>query len=125
MCIRDSPYYTPRNLRAHSALVAATVRPGGRWTLSADGRYALSARDEAPVLVAVPTPPNVTVTRAFYDRSFTPWNARGSIDVAATESMRIGLMAEHGRGAYYSFTSARVGLTYAFVAAARKRAAVR
>jgi hypothetical protein len=119
------PYYTPRNLRAHSALVAASVRPGGRWTLSADGRYALSARDEAPVLVAVPAPPNVTVTRGFYERTFTPWNARGSIEVAATESMRIGLMAEHGRGAYYSFTSARIGLTYAFVAAARKRADIR
>jgi hypothetical protein len=120
-----NPYYTPRNLRAHSALVSASVHPGGRWSVSGDGRYALSARDEAPVLVPVVTPPNVTVTRAFYDRSFTPWNARGSVDVAATESVRIGLMAEHGRGAYYSFTSARIGLTYAFVAAARKRADVR
>jgi hypothetical protein len=119
-----NPYYTPRNLRAHSALVSASVHPGGRWSVSGDGRYALSARDEAPVLVPVVTPPNVTVERTFYDRSFTPWNVRGSIDVAATESLRIGIMAEHGRAAYYSFTSARVGLTYAFVAAARKRADV-
>jgi Tfp pilus assembly protein PilF len=120
-----NPYYTPRNLRAHSALVSASVHPGGRWSASGDGRYALSARDEAPVLLPVVTPPNVTVARAFYDRSFTPWNARGSIDVAATESIRIGILAEHGRGAYYSFTSARVALTYAFVAAARRRADLR
>jgi len=119
-----NPYYTPRNLRAHSALVSASVHPKGRWSVSGDGRYALSARDEAPVLVAVATPPNVTVSRGFYDRSFTPWNVRGSIEFAATESLRIGVGAEGGRSAYYSFTSARVGLTYAFVAAARKRADV-
>jgi hypothetical protein len=120
-----TPYYTPKNLRAHSALVSASLHPRGRWKLSADGRYALGARDDAPVLVAFATPPDVTVSRGFYDRSFHPWNARGSLDVAATESVRIAFAAEHGRAAYYSFTTARVGLTYSFVAAARKRADVR
>ena len=38
------------------------------------------------MLVAVATPPTATVTRDFYDRSFSPWNARGSIDVAATRA---------------------------------------
>lgn len=120
-----NPYYTPDNLRVHSVLGSARLRPNARWTLEANARYALSARDDAPVLVAVATPPNVTVTRGFYDRSFTPWNARGSIDFAPAESVRLGLGAEHGRGAYYSFTSARLQLTYTFVAAARRRADVR
>jgi hypothetical protein len=117
-----NPYYTPKHLRVHSALMTASLHPRGRWSVQADARYALSAKDEAPVLVAVAVPPNVEITRGFYDRSFSPWNARGSVDFGATESVRIAVAAEHGRGAYYSFTTARVGLTYAFVAAARRRA---
>jgi tetratricopeptide (TPR) repeat protein len=119
-----NPYYTPKDLRVHSALASMRVHPGGRWTLEGNARYALSARDEAPVLVGEASPPNVVVTRGFYERSFTPWNARGSLDWAATESVRLGLGAEHGRGAYYEFTTARVQLTYTFVAAARRRADV-
>jgi len=118
------PYYTPRNLRVHSALARAQVRPGGRWTLEVNGRYGISAHDDAPVVAVAAAPPPVTVTRTFYDRSFTPWNARGSIDLAATRAVRLGLTVEHGREAYYAFTTARLQLTYTFVAAALARADV-
>ena len=119
------PYYTSQNLRVHSALAAIRLRPSSRWTLDGDGRYAVSAHDDAPVLVAVEAPPNVTIEHRFYRRSFTPWNARGSIDCWATPSLHIGLAVEHGREAYYEFTSARVQLTYTFVTAALRRADVR
>jgi hypothetical protein len=119
-----NPYYTPRNLRVHSALVTARLHPNSRVTLDASGRVGLSARDEAPMLTAVFTPPNVTVARTFVERSFTPWNARGSLDVAATPAVRIALAVERGHEAYYSFTTARVQLTYTFIAAALARADV-
>jgi hypothetical protein len=115
------PYYTPRNLRIHSGLAAVRLRPGVRWTLAASGRYAINARDDAPALFARSVPPNVIIERSFYDRAFTPWNARGSIECGATPSVHIALGVEHGREAYYAFTTARVGLTYTFNSAALRR----
>jgi hypothetical protein len=120
-----NPYYTPRNLRAHSALADVRLTDSRRWSAEANVRYAVSAHDDAPVLVALATPPTITVARGFYDRSFHPWNARGSLDWSATSAVRIGLGVEHGREAYYSYTAARAELTYTFVAAALRRADVR
>ena len=116
------PYYTPRNLRAHSVLGSVRLAGGGRWSADANGRYAVSAHDDAPVLVALARPPTITVSRTFYRRSFHPWNARGSLDWPATRSVRVGLGVERGREAYYTYTAARVQLTYTFVAAALARA---
>lgn len=118
-----NPYYTPRNLRMHSALLFARAQPHPRWSLEANATFALSARDDAPVLLTVVAPPDVNVVRAFYDRRFSPWNVRGSVEGAITEAVRLGVRAEHGRGAYYAFTSVGVQLSYTFVAAARRRAA--
>jgi hypothetical protein len=64
----------------------------------------------------------------FYDRSFTlDGMCEGpSYGGRHGEVCVIGIMAEHGRAAYYSLSqSARVGLTYAFVAAARMAHALR
>jgi hypothetical protein len=74
------------------------------------------------VLTAVPTPPTTTVQTTFYDRSFHPWNTRGSIDWTATPAVRLAVRVEHGRDAYYAFTTGRLELTYTFVAAAQRRA---
>lgn len=120
-----NPYYTPNNLRVHSALANASVRPTSQLRIEAGGRYALSAHEDAPVIYAVATPPMATAQLTFYDRAFTPWNARGSIDWSATPAVRLTLGVEHGREAYYEFTTARVELTYTFIAAAQRRADVR
>ena len=120
-----NPYYTPRNLVVHSALATTSLRAGGKVVIDAGGSYGFSAHDDAPVLIAVPTPPTTTVQTAFYDRSFNPWNARGSIDWTATPAVRLALRVEHGRDAYYAFTTGRLELTYTFVAAAQRRAHVR
>ena len=116
------PYYTPRNLRVHSALVSAAARPSPSWSLTGNGSYGFHVRDEAPVLVVVPRPPNADIVRAYYARDFTPWNVRAALEGSATESVRLALTAEHGQAAYYAFTTAGVRLTYVFVAAARRRA---
>jgi tetratricopeptide (TPR) repeat protein len=117
-----NPYYTPQNLVVHSALATTSLRAGRRVVIEAGGSYGFSAHDDAPVLIAVPTPPTTTVQTAFYDRSFNPWNARGSLDWTATPAVRLALRVEHGRDAYYAFTTGRLELTYTFVAAARRRA---
>jgi hypothetical protein len=119
------PYYTPRTLRVHSALANGHLTPNARWSVDASARVAVSAHDEAPVLIASATPPTTTVSRGFYERSFTPWNASASIDWAATRTIRIGVGAEHGREAYYSFTTVRLRFTSTFIAAAERRAGLR
>ena len=116
------PYYTPRNLRVHSALGSARLAPNERWTLTADVTVPLHARDDAPVLSVVPSPPDVEIVRTYYDRQFTPWNVRGGIDIGLTEAMRIALSLEHGQRAYYEFSSVSLSGTYTFMAAARRRA---
>ena len=119
-----NPYYTPDNLRIHSALANVSLRPTHQLSIEAAGRYALSAHEDAPVIYAVATPPTATAQLTFYDRSFTPWNARGSIDWNATPAVRLTLGVEHGREAYYEFTTGRLELTYTFIAAAQRRADV-
>jgi len=116
-----NPYYTPDNLRVHSALANVSVRPTRQLRIEAGGRYALSAREDAPVLYGVASPPSATVGRTFYERSFTPWSARGTMDWNATPAMRISVGAEHGREAYYQFTTARLELTYTFVPRVHER----
>jgi Tfp pilus assembly protein PilF len=116
------PYYTPRNLRVHSVLMAAMGRPSPRWSLSANGTLGVHARDDSPVLFVVPRGPNADIFRTYYRREFTPWNVRGAIEGAATESVRLALTAEHGKTAFYSFTTVGARFTYTFVAAARRRA---
>jgi hypothetical protein len=117
-----TPYYTPRDLRVHSLLLATALRPTPRWSLTANGSYGVHVRDDAPVLVVIPNPPNASIVRAYYPREFTPWNARAALEGAATDAVRLALTAEHGKGAYYSFSTVGVRLTYTFIAAARRRA---
>jgi tetratricopeptide (TPR) repeat protein len=116
------PYYTPRDLRVHSALVVATVRPTTRWSVSTNGTFGVFTHDDAPVLIVVSRPPNADIVRTYYPREYTPWNVRGTIEGAASESIRLAVTAEHGKAAYYSFTTVGARLTYTFVAAARRRA---
>ena len=120
-----NPYYTPRNLRVHSVLANFAVRGSDRWSVGANGRYGVSAHDDAPVLVAVSAPPSATVQRRFYSRSFTPWNTRATFDVAATRAIHIGLAAEREHNAFYSLTVARAQITYTFLDAAERRADIR
>ena len=116
------PYYTPRNLRVHAGLASARLTPNERWTLTIDATVPLSARDDAPLLVVVPSPPGVEIQRTYYDRHFSPWDVRGGFDLAVTEAVHLALSVERGERAYYEFSSLNLSATYTFVGVARRRA---
>jgi hypothetical protein len=117
------PYYTPRNLRAHSVLAAAKLLPSERWSISANSALGVAASDDAPALFTTPArPPDIDVARTYYRRSFTPWKIDGVLEAKVSDAVRLGFVAEHSNGAFYAQTTAGVRLTYTFVAAARRRA---
>jgi len=119
------PIYTPRNLQSHALLASATVLQSPRISWSANGSYGVSAHDDAPVLIAAANPgaPDATVTRAFYRRSFHPWMAHATVDARVGNEISVGLVGEHGRGAFYTYTTAGVQFTWTFTGVAVRRAA--
>jgi tetratricopeptide (TPR) repeat protein len=118
-----NPYYTPRNLRAHSVLAAGKVRTGDRWSIAGNGALGVAAFDDAPVLFTrTSRPPDVEVARTFYRRSFTPWKIDGTLEGNVSNAVRLALVAAHSNGAFYAQTTAGLRVTYTFVDAARRRA---
>jgi hypothetical protein len=55
------------------------------------------------------------VTRVFYERTYSPWNVRGSIAVPVHDRLTIGVSAEIGKTAFYRWASGDLQLTYRFV----------
>jgi hypothetical protein len=124
---RYEPYYTPATLVVHSVLASGEVRTG-RATLRAGGSYGVRATDKAPVFTApavVDSAKPDAVERTFVSRSFSPWNARASVEVATSMDLTLGLSGESTRTAFYTATTARAWLTYRFAGAAIRRAAGR
>jgi tetratricopeptide (TPR) repeat protein len=117
------PYYTPRNLRAHSVLAAAKLVPGARWSITGNAALGVSASDDAPVVFTTPgRPPDVDLARTYYRRSFTPWKIDGGLEGKVSDAVRLTLVADHSNGAFYAQTTVGFRVTYTFVAAARRRA---
>lgn len=117
------PYYTPRNLRAHSVLAAVKLAPSVRWSIAANSALGIVASDDAPVIFTTPArPPDVDLARTYYRRSFTPWKIDGALEGKVSDAVRLAIVAAHSSGAFYAQTSAGVRVTYTFVAAARRRA---
>jgi Flp pilus assembly protein TadD len=118
------PYYTPADLVVHSVLGAMEWR-AGRTTLRAGGSYGFRATDRAPEFsppaVSDPGNPNA-LERTFVSRSFSPWTARASLDIAPSADVKLGISGESVRTVFYTATTARVWLTYQFVSAAMRRA---
>ena len=117
------PYYTPRNLRAHSVLGAVKLVPGERWSIAVSSALGVAASDDSPVVFTTPgRPPDVDLARTYYRRSFTPWKVEGILQGTLSDAVGLAVVAAHNSGAFYAQTSAGVRLTYTFVAAARRRA---
>jgi tetratricopeptide (TPR) repeat protein len=107
---RYAPYYTPSNLVSHSVIAAAALRPSDRATLRVGATYALRATEEAPAFVVSLG----QVQRTLTSRELSPWNARGSIDVMLSRDATLTATGEHGRTAFYEWSTAGLQITYRF-----------
>ncbi len=113
-----APYYTPDNLRSHSALAGLTLRPSSSSTVRVNGAYGFSASQNLPYLARVAGIPSgaVTVERFTARQSFSPWNVRGSIEQGLGERIAIAAHAEHSKTAFYAVSAAGLRLMYRFSA---------
>ena len=118
---RYRPYYTPERVLKHAAIGAAALRISPRATLRAGGSAAIRATEDAPAFVETPAGP----ARVFERRTFTPWDGRISIDVAARDRATISVSGEAGRSAYYQWTRAGLQVTWRFTSAARRVSEIR
>jgi len=114
---RYDPYYTPSRLVSHSAIAAATLRPSATTTIRAGGAYALHAIEDAPALSVSAG----QVLRTMSPRTFSPWNARGSIEIALPNGLTLSADGEFGRAAFYRWSKGGVHLTYHFASGAGSR----
>jgi hypothetical protein len=104
------PYYTPSHLVTHSAIAAVALHPSSTITLRLSGAAPLRATDDAPVFVVSGT----QVQRTTNPRSFAPWYARSSLEVALRDGLTVSATGELGRNAFYSWATADVHMTYRF-----------
>lgn len=104
------PYYTPAHLVTHSAIAAVALRPSSTITLRLSGAYPIRATDDAPRFVVS----GAQVQPTTYARTFSPWNARTSLEIALRDGLTITASGELGRTPFYSWATADVHMTYRF-----------
>jgi hypothetical protein len=119
-----SPYYTPNNLLAQSALIAFARKSSSGVEFRGSGAVGVHATDDAPVfkIVSTTSPPSSTVQRTFVPRVFTPWNVRGSVAAPLSDEWRLDIIGEYAHTAFYTAATASVQLTYRFLAGAKSLA---
>lgn len=104
------PYYTPEDVRSHSAVAALQVRAGPDVLLSADGAVGVHATEQAP---RAATGGGVT----YVQRDFRPWRLRGRIRVEPARGTELALGAEYHEDAFFRAFEASVRWTYRFLGA--------
>lgn len=111
---RYVPYYTPNNLMSHSAIVAITGHASQAVTLRMSGAYAFHATDNATTFVTANSPPpqSGSVVAVIAPRTFTPWNAHASIDVAGESGLTVAVGGDVSRTAFYTAAGVELRLTY-------------
>ncbi len=112
---RYVPYYTPDNLVSHSAIFALALRASPAATFRLGGSAAFHATDQQPGYFV--TGGQVRFGSSL--RTFTPWNAHTSVDIALGGALTLGVSAEFGRTAFYKWATAGIALTHRFAGAQR------
>ena len=107
---RYAPYFTPERVRTHSLLADLRV-VRSRLTLRANGSYGFHAREDAPRFVHSPGTGGPAGIR-FFERSFTPWRARGSVEWPASPSLTFLLEGERQRTTYYALNRFALSAVY-------------
>jgi hypothetical protein len=103
---RYDPYYTPEQLRVHSVIFSGELPLTHSLTFHAHGGYGFSAREIAP-------PSQLGESPAA--RTFHPWNAHASLDIAFAHSLSFTLAEDHERTAFWRMNRFSAGLTYRFL----------
>ena len=117
-----TPYYTPLDVRSHSALVNLLVRIGSRITFRSAAAYGVGQETAESVRrrQAGPfQPATYVIVRA--PRTFSPWNARGSADLAIGEHLTLSASAEMMHTSFYRASTIRVGLVRLFTTPSLRR----
>jgi len=110
---RYAPYYTPSRTVTHSVIVAATLRPSRSTALRMGGGHALRATEDAPAFVVS----SGQVQRTMTSRAFSPWNLRGSLEIALGGHATLSANGERGRTAFYDWWTTGLQVTHRFRAA--------
>jgi hypothetical protein len=110
------PYYTPLDVRAHTALVDLALHPGRESVVRIGAGYGSARETGASVERRASMPPQPpTDVVVLMPRSFTPWNVRLSFDAPLSDGLALNVSAETMRTSFYRATIARVGVTRTFV----------
>jgi Tfp pilus assembly protein PilF len=107
---RYSPYYTPSHLVSHSLIASAIFRPTPQTTFSVRGGRAVHATEDAPLFLVT----QGQLLPTFANRSVSPWNAHGSLDIAVNGRTTLSATGEYGRTAFYTWWTTGVGVTARF-----------
>jgi tetratricopeptide (TPR) repeat protein len=117
-----APYYTPSNQSTQSVLAAATVHANSMITARASGSYGVHATENAPAFAILFNPGGGgAVQRTSYNRTFSPWDGRASVDVTPSSAFTLSLSGEVLQTAFYRSATAGAQLTYHFTDFALRR----
>lgn len=105
------PYYTPEEVREHSALVALQAAPAAGVLLSLSGAAGLDAREEAPALAGTDG------ALEFGARDYTPWRAGGSVSVQPGAEWHLGAGVEYREDAFFEILELTVTVRHTFLSA--------
>jgi tetratricopeptide (TPR) repeat protein len=110
------PYYTPASLSYESLVGAVVLRASQVVTVRMGGGYAIHGADSNPTFIVAPASGGqpASVQKTFQPRTFSPWNARASIEAALSAHASFTAGAEYGRTVNYSATAAEAALIYRF-----------
>lgn len=112
------PYYTPEDVRIHSALLSFQAGLSEAVLLAADGSVGVDAREDAPSLEAAAGSVG-TPTLVFAERGFTPWRlrARLSAELSPAATLRVG--GGYREDAFYEVWHASTRLEWRFLGGLR------
>ena len=81
------------------------------------GSFPIHASDDAPVFVVT----SGQAQRTTYHRTFSPWTANTSLEVALGGGVSLSATGEVGRTAFYEWAAADLHLTYRFLPGPSRR----
>lgn len=108
------PYYTPEEVRVHSALFSFQADLSKAVLLAADGSAGVDAREDAPSLDAAAGSVGAP-TVSFAEREFTPWRVRVrlSAELSPAATLRVG--AGYREDAFYEVWHVSTRLEWRFL----------